>query len=72
MDLKIIPEIVPRLSQDCPQIVREIVPEIGFTYNGVKFLPIQMRETKNIQNYDKRSDMEKRPFILIITIQFIS
>ena len=30
------------------------------------------QKLKHIQNYDKRLDMEKHPFILIITIQFIS
>ena len=30
------------------------------------------QKLKHIKNYDKRLDMEKHPFILIITIQFIS
>ena len=30
------------------------------------------QKLQHIQNYDKRLDMEKHPFILIITIQFIS
>ena len=30
------------------------------------------QKLKHIQNYDKRLDMEKHPFILIITVQFIS
>ena len=45
---------------------------LGFTYNGAKLfnmLPIQMKKNqkpKYLQNYDKRLDMGKHPFILII------
>ena len=38
-------------------------------------LPIQMKKTENpntyLQNFDKRLDMGKHPFILVITIYFL-
>ena len=45
---------------------------LGFTYNGAKLfnmLSIQMKKIENpstIQKFDKRLDMGKHPFILVI------